>query len=109
MAEAGMTHCRTYGWPADLGLADGLADGLAGGIGVCCGSSAVGRAVPTRREYVPVGSRFSSLKTDGRHNPASRALLLPTTPLLVLKPSAPTMICTCALIRSEEHTSELQS
>src|SRR5690554_2714724 len=28
------------------------------------------RAVPTRREYFPVGSRFSSLKTDGRHNPA---------------------------------------
>src|SRR5690606_28103805 len=28
------------------------------------------RAVPTRCKYVPVSSRFSSLKTDGRHNPA---------------------------------------
>jgi len=28
------------------------------------------RAVPTRCKYVHVSSRFSSLKTDGRHNPA---------------------------------------
>src|SRR5690554_4757730 len=31
-----------------------------------------GRAVPTRREYVHVGSRFSSLKTDGRPSPAGQ-------------------------------------
>src|SRR5690606_31023734 len=30
-------------------------------------------AAPTRREYFPVGSRFSSLKTDGRHDPAPQA------------------------------------
>src|SRR5690606_13368653 len=33
------------------------------------------RAMPTRCKYVPVSSRFSSLKTDGRHNPAPPARL----------------------------------
>jgi len=31
------------------------------------------RAVPTRCKYVHVSSRFSSMKTDGRHNPAPQA------------------------------------
>src|SRR5690554_2845540 len=31
------------------------------------------RAVPTRCKYVHVSSRFSSMKTDGRRNPAPQA------------------------------------
>src|SRR5690606_22360258 len=51
------------------------------------------RAVPTRCKYVPVSSRFSSLKTDGRHNPAPQ----PANKLRAAgsKPSAPRSFRRC--------------
>src|SRR5690554_975973 len=44
------------------------------------------RAMPTRCKYIPVSSRFSSLKTDGRHNPAPSPPITPQR--LEVKPSA---------------------
>ena len=44
----------------------------------------VGRAVPTRREYFPVGSRLPSMATDGRHNPTGQPVLQSSVLLMML-------------------------